>query len=980
MAAELDALRQDIAELRRIVEAGAALQSPRDRDLYTTLFNAIQAGILIIDRETHVIIDTNPAAARLIGLPAEQITGSVCHTFVCPAEKGRCPITDLGEAVDQSERVLLTAGGTEMQILKTVTPSVLNGRNVLIEIFFDITDIKQAENELRSTKDLFERLIESSIDPIVLCDGTGHILKANKAFLAMVGHAEEAVLGKAMHELSVIKKGTYELTSGDRIIINEDFMEGSANMVSRLLETGEIRNRNSYLSRKDGRLVPILENIILVRDDAGTPSHSFAIIRDISREHLNEKNLVTAKEEAERNAAKLDEFALEMEFKNIELDKALETARNATQAKTDFLANMSHEIRTPMNGILGIAELLQETELSPQQKRYADIIKNSAATLLDIVNDILDISKIEAGRVDLEKIDFNLRTVCDELNDTIAHRAQEKGLEYTCIIHHDVPALLRGDPGRLRQILMNLIGNAIKFTAEGEVTVAVRLIEESDTSARVRFEVVDTGPGIPADQIDRLFEKFTQRDSSTTRKYGGTGLGLAISKKLTEMMGGAIGVESDEGRGATFWFTCPFEKRALDPQHDHPYPVDLRKERILIVDDSATNRTVLQEQLQGWSCRFESADSGKAALEQLQQGSSRGDPFSAAIVDMQMPDMNGLTLGRSIKKDAAISATKLILMTSMGQAGDALQAEQSGFSAYISKPVKQSVLYDCICTLIGKKPAAEEKDKSTLITRHSLAENRRDRVRLLLVEDNETNLIVAQEVLQKLGYRADTAENGREAVAALEKTDYDLVLMDVQMPVMDGFEATRSIRDRSSNVLNHDVPIIAMTAHTMKGDRERCLDAGMTGYVSKPIKKPELAETIERCLAAKAGNRDSQRIQAEAAETDTVVFDKQEMLARLDNDTELIERVIHAYITKTPVLISDLRQAIRERNSDAVNHLAHTIKGASATSGAPRVREAAYRVELIAKDGDIAQAEKLIEIIESEFNRFREEARPAPAG
>jgi signal transduction histidine kinase/DNA-binding response OmpR family regulator len=554
----------------------------------------------------------------------------------------------------------------------------------------------------------------------------------------------------------------------------------------------------------------------------------------------------------------MDVYERTVQEQSSRLAQALIEAQASTRAKSAFLAVVSHEIRTPMNGIMGMTELLLDTSLTPEQRDYADIVRRSSQALLAIINDILDFSKIEADGLTLETIDFDLRTTVEEALDLLAEPAQRKGLELGCLLHAEVPTALRGDPGRLRQILLNLLGNALKFTQSGEIMISVTQREGMGDRALLEFAVSDTGIGIAPEAQAQLFKPFSQADMSTTRLFGGTGLGLAICKQLVEQMGGEIGIESVLGHGSTFRFTVWLTKQPVQGLASATPRGILRECRLCIVDDNATSRRILEQFAVLWGLKSASASDGDQALALLRDAAARGDPYTVAILDAQMPRMDGLALARLIDSDPALRGTRLVLLTSIGIRGEADQAKAAGISAYLTKPVHRSQLYDCLSMLAGMpaKPAIDSSDvgatpppQDVFVTRHLLKEvATATRPRILVAEDNIVNQKVAVGQLDKLGYWTDVVANGREAVEAVSRVQYALIFMDCLMPEMDGFRAAAFIRTAEQEQGGRRIPIIAMTASAMPGDQEKCLAAGMDDYLTKPVKKADLVLMLARWI------------------------------------------------------------------------------------------------------------------------------------
>jgi two-component system, sensor histidine kinase and response regulator len=637
-----------------------------------------------------------------------------------------------------------------------------------------------------------------------------------------------------------------------------------------------------------------------------------------------------------------------------ELEVAKRRAEDAAETKSAFLANMSHEIRTPLNAILGMTTLALQTRLSAEQQDYLATVKSSSEALLAVVNDILDFSKIEAQRLDLERVEFELRETVGDAAKAMAIRAAEKRIELACDVHPDVPEALVGDAGRLRQVLLNVLGNAVKFTTEGEVVLRVNVEAASGPRIQLHFSVVDTGIGIPPEKQQHIFHAFTQADSSTTRRYGGTGLGLAIALRLVDLMGGRMWVESEVGRGSTFHFTASFgrpQAAAIAPVPHQPRALDGL--RVLVVDDNATNRRILEEMLASWHMKPRAVSDAASAMAMLRETAPTGNRFHVVLSDCQMPNVDGFTLARQIKHDQGLRQIPVVLLTSVGRTGDPERCRRIGIDAYLTKPVKHSDLLDTLASLVG----VSTRQKRAGPTAHRAARAPRRPLRILVAEDNPVNRKLVTTLLRKRGHTVKAVENGREAVASTERggpRGFDVVVMDLQMPEMGGLEATQAIRALERPTARR-LPIVALTAHAMQGDRARCLEAGMDGYLSKPIDVDELIATVE---SFGGGSDDTKPSRDGPAHVATPVFDEQAALGYTGGDRRLLARVAALFRSDRSSTLRRIERAVQERNGEALRTAAHALKGAIATLGAPAGRAAAAALEEMGRANQFDDVER----------------------
>ena len=690
---------------------------------------------------------------------------------------------------------------------------------------------------------------------------------------------------------------------------------------------------------------------------------------------LNQRIALARSDEIGTLAEQFDALTGELDAAQQQMAIARDEALDLAQLKSEFLATMSHEIRTPMNGVIGMADLLMTTDLDEKQTRFASTIQHSADGLLSIINDILDFSKLDAGKVELEMREFDLRELIEEVSMLFAASCQEKGLELACVVPPELDALYRGDSNRLRQIITNLLGNAIKFTERGEVALAVSARTDSEGVELLLFEVRDTGVGIPSEQQGRIFESFSQADASTTRKFGGTGLGLAISKQLILLMAGQLGVDSEPSKGSTFWFEVPIERVGRPnrgPSHDAP---ELQGRKILVVDDNATNLEVIEHQLEAWGMRCTAVLNGRDALISLSAAVSEKRPFEVVILDMHMPDMDGMAVARAIRADAPIAQVPMVLLSSVMLTDEGEEEGPIDFHAHLVKPVRQAELLRCVSGALGG-PVVARAQKAIVEAMPPEIDRSNRSARLLLVEDNEVNQLVALAILDKLGYQVDLANHGKEALEAMANAHYDAVLMDCQMPIMDGYQATAEIRRReAASGEGRRTTIIALTANAIEGDREKCLEAQMDDYLGKPFRQADILQVLDRWLSPSredspeiAASHDSTTAESGEPAIDFAALDALRRLESPEQPTRVAD-AIETYRSDSNALLEDLHDAVTEGDLEALERACQALKSSSLGVGARTLAAMSEEVETLSRQRTLDNAKDRVDQIDRETRR-----------
>lgn len=946
------------------------LMSEEQQQIFETYLNARQQLSLLADKmlELRGRPDWN-IANHWMATRAAPVTAQLTHLLQGLAKQQTDILHSTAAAIERNNRELTWAACLLISIAFCVAVGL--GHQVILSVVGPLTQIRQAMDRIQQTgdlsdpipalsdshdeigllisafnrmaaelrrttisKDAIENILGSMNDALAVLDPTGCITDVNPAMARWLGYDEDELLGIEFTHLVTLEPGS-----------------SYANWLNQVHHFGWVAGIDCAYQCKDGRHILVSLSASLI-DDGVMKNSIVCVAQDIS-ERI--------------------ELQRQMQF-------AKEAAEEANQAKSQFLAVMSHEIRTPMNGVMGMAELLANTELSERQRRFTDNIRRSADSLLAIINDILDFSKIEADKLELDSAPFDLRELIDETSELFAEHAQRKGLELTCALAPGVYPKLQGDAGRLRQIVINLLSNACKFTQAGEVALWVKALEERDTEVLLQFEVRDTGIGISPEAQTRLFESFSQADSSTTREYGGTGLGLAICKRLAELMGGEIGVDSEPGYGSRFWFTARLAKVPASADRSLRLPDALSTMRVLIVDDNATSRTILEEQLTAWSIPHANADSANAALLQLRE-SAASKPFTLGLFDREMPGMDGIDLIRAVRADPVMASLPVILLNSIWNETEETEIQALGIRACLTKPIRKSQLYDCLLAMAQDDAVGIIPSKQPQKSPSSTARFERHGQWVLLVEDHPVNQELGCEMLQGLGLRVQLAEDGTQALAMIAQQRYALVLMDCQMPVLDGFEATRQLRALEQASGGPRLPVIALTANALAGDRELCLAAGMDDYLSKPFTMAQLDTVLARWLPQHTPMEhsplapDSLPTSLTCHVQDAAILEESQLaqIRALGREglPNPLTRMIQLYLENAPHQIDALQAAIAAADALQIRTKAHALKSASTTLGATIVASKCHNLETMGRENRLEDTVTTFTDLKQAFTQLR---------